>query len=197
MRNIILLVVVLFMTGCTSVKVQEMAPSLKVSHVCIQDNPKVIVADFIHVVRKGFERHGITTEIFKGKKPSYCEHHLTYTAFKTWDIGMYMHHAELQLYRGFDPIAYAEYHLNGEGGLALNKWASVKSKMDPVIDRLLAGYTPESVAAYRKPIADSSNSPQVEGDGKAKRLRDLKFWFSNGLITEQEYQSEKRKVLSL
>ncbi|OQY21109.1 MAG: hypothetical protein B6I37_09255 [Desulfobacteraceae bacterium 4572_35.2] len=47
MRNIILLLVVTFMTGCTSVKVQEMAPSLKVSHVCIQDNPKVIVADFI------------------------------------------------------------------------------------------------------------------------------------------------------
>ena len=196
MRNIILLLVVTFMTGCTSIKVQEMAPSLKVSHVCIQNNPKVIVAEFVPVVRRGFERHGITTEIYEEQKPRYCEYHLIYTALKTWDIGMYMHHAELQLYRDVKPIAYAEYHLIGEGGLALNKWASVESKMDPVIDRLLAGYTPEGVDAYRKPIPSSLNSPQINDDKKSKKLRTLKEWFGNGLITEQEYQSEKQKVLS-
>lgn len=68
-------------------------------------------------------------------------------------------------------ICRGDSYPNGKGGLALNKWASVKSKMDPVIDELLAGYTPETVAAYRKPTPDSSNSPQIDGDEKAKKLR--------------------------
>lgn len=32
-----------------------------------------------------------------------------------------------------------ESHLVGKGGLSLTKWASTKSKMDPVIDELLKG----------------------------------------------------------
>jgi hypothetical protein len=39
-----------------------------------------------------------------------------------WDIAMYMHHAELHLYRGWTQIGYAEYHLKGEGGFSLMKW---------------------------------------------------------------------------
>ncbi len=100
MKNIIVLSLVLFLSACTSIKVKEVDPSQQVSHVCIKENPRVIVNDFLPVVRKGFERHGITTEVYQGNKPSYCEYNLTYTALKTWDLGTYMHHAELTLYRG-------------------------------------------------------------------------------------------------
>ena len=183
-------------TACTNVTVREVDSSLQVSHVCIKDNPAVIVAEFIPVVRQGFQRHGITTEVYEEQKPRHCEYHLTYTALKTWDVGMYMHHAELQLYRGVEPIGYAEYHLDGKGGLDLSKWASVDSKMDPVIDELLAGFTPGMVDAYRKPIPDSFDTPETEENSKYKNLRELKDWFNEGLITEEEYNSEKEKILS-
>jgi hypothetical protein len=84
--------------------------------------------------------------------PNNCEYNLTYTALKNWDMATYMHHAELWLYQDNENIAYTEYHLNGKGGLALNKWASVDSKMDPVINKLLSGYSPEMVNAYRKAL---------------------------------------------
>ena len=40
--------------------------------------------------------------------PNYRDYHLNYIALKTWDMAMYMHHAELWRYRGLDNIAYAE-----------------------------------------------------------------------------------------
>ena len=133
--------------------------------------------------------------------PPHCEYHLTYTALKQWDVAMYMHHAELRLYNGHDQIAYAEYHLNGGGGLALNKWASVDSKMDPVIDRLLSDYSPETVDAFREaipkdPAIASEAVIETANSDTAERLRSLKEWYEEGLITQEEYDVKRQKVLA-
>jgi len=50
----------------------------------------------------------------------------------------YLTHAELRLWEGGKQIGFAQYHLNGNGGLDLGKWRSTQAKMDPVIDELLA-----------------------------------------------------------
>ncbi|WP_293372005.1 Sbal_3080 family lipoprotein [Nevskia sp.] len=139
MKGIIAIVVVA-LAGCTSVKVRPLAAEAAVKHVCIQDNPKVTVPDFVTIVRDGFDRHGLSTEIVTGTPPKNCETLLTYTALRSWDVVTYLSHAELRLERGGRQIGYAEYHLKGGGGFALNKWASTKSKMDPVIDQLLGDY---------------------------------------------------------
>lgn len=59
----------------------------------------------------------------------------------------YLSHAELRLEKGGHRIAYAEYHLRGKGGLSLSKWQGTKTKMDPVIDQLLADYSEVSDSA--------------------------------------------------
>lgn len=46
--------------------------------------------------------------------------------------------AELRLKQNGRTISTASY--KHSGGFALNKWAATSEKMDPVIDRLLAGY---------------------------------------------------------
>lgn len=195
MKTIIAISLVsLALLGCTNVKIKNIDPSLKLSHVCIEDNPKVIVGQFIPVVQNGFTRHGLTTEVYEGRPPVHCQHRLTYTALKKWDIGMYMHHAELHLYEGRNPIGSAIYHLNGGGGLALNKWASVKSKMDPVIDELLSGYTPEVVDSYRSEYIEAG-ADEVVNDRK-ETLEILKEWHEDGLIDGDEYEREKQRILS-
>ena len=97
----------------------------------------MIVGDFLYVIRNRFEYHGINTHVFDHPDPNKCEYILTYTALKTWDIGTYMHHAELRLEKGGIKIASAQYHLNGGGGLSLMKWQGTQTKMDPVVDQLL------------------------------------------------------------
>ena len=194
MIKIYLTITLLILTSCTSIKVQSLNPDLyKVYHVCIERNPKVIVEGFPGVIERGLERHGITSELYTDTKPNHCEYSLTYTALQTWDMSTYLHHAELRLYKGNQKIAYAEYHLNGKGGLSLNKWASVDSKMAPLIDQLLSGYSPEIVNDYRKPVPDTSleNSP----DDNTKKLIQLKEWHEKGLISDEEYKSQKQKTI--
>jgi hypothetical protein len=129
----------LLVFGCTTVRVQPVDRSIRLTHVCIQENPKVIVPSFLNVVRDGFERHGISTEVFSGSPPpTHCEYVLTYTALQSWDLALFLSHAELRLEHEGRKVADAEYHLTG--GLSLMKWQSTRTKMDPVIDELLKAY---------------------------------------------------------
>lgn len=199
-RLLLLALIASFIASCTSIKVQELDPEHEISHVCIQKNPKVIVGDFLPVVQRGFMKHGITTEVFDDEMPFYCDYYLTYTALKTWDIGMYMHHAELSLFKNHKMLGYAEYHLNGKGGLALNKWASVESKMMPVIDKLLVGYTPEKVKLFKskqKHVKSNEVNNQPPGNNTTEEeLKKLRKWFEEGLISKEEYKAEKEKLLN-
>lgn len=137
-------VFLLLLGGCTQINVAPVDPALRITHVCIEKNPKVRVSDFLSVLRKGFYRHGITTEVYSphsGWGEPACDYILRYTALRSWDVVPYLSHAELSLWdRHGRLIATAEYHLAGKGGLTFTKWEGTKSKMDPVIDMLLRGY---------------------------------------------------------
>ena len=138
-RAITVTVAAALAAGCTSVNVRPAEGIATLDSVCIVRNPRVIVADFLPVLQDGFHRHGIATAVVEQAQASACPATLTYTALRSWDFSPYLSHAELRLWRGGHQIGAADYHLVGKGGFALNKWASVRSKMDPVIDQLLAG----------------------------------------------------------
>lgn len=137
MKRWILVGLALAAAGCTSVKVRPVASSEGLRSVCIVNNPKVIVSDFVDVLRDGFSRHNIATSVVDQDKVESCDVTLTYTALRSWDFKPYLSHAELRLWRSGKQIGFAEYHLNGKGGFDFAKWAGTKSKMDPVIDKLL------------------------------------------------------------
>jgi len=137
-RVSVLTIVALAVAGCTSVTVRPVAASVQLHNVCIVNNPKVIVSDFVPVLRDGFARHHIATSVVDQSQAQSCVVTVTYTALRSWDFKPYLSHAELRLWRGGMQIGFAEYHLNGKGGYDLGKWRGTKSKMDPVIDQLLA-----------------------------------------------------------
>jgi hypothetical protein len=114
----------------------ESAPSLR--HVCIRENPRVLVDNFVPVVRDVLSRHGIRSEVFAGDTPAHCDVILTYTALRTWHLVPCLTHAEVRLERDGLQIGYAEYHLRGGGGLSFFKWQGTRTKMEPVLDELLA-----------------------------------------------------------
>jgi hypothetical protein len=127
-------------SGCTTITVRPVNNALEIKHVCITDGQQMCLdGRMIGVIREGFERHGITTQVYTGDLPSQCEYNLSYMCEVTWDFVTYMKHAELRLYRGNAQTGYAEYHLKGAGGFSLMKWQGTKTKMDPVIDELLSG----------------------------------------------------------
>ena len=136
------LLAALVLSGCTTVTVRPVkVDTAPIRHVCIENGEAMCFdGQMLGIIRDGFERHGITTEVYAGNRPAECLCHLTYMCERTWDLATYMHHAELRLYRDNTQIGYAEYHLTGKGGFALTKFAGTKEKMDPVINELLLDY---------------------------------------------------------
>lgn len=129
----------LAVTACTSVKVKPVDRGLAMNRVCIHTNPAVTVDDFVLVMDDGFQRHRIAVEVYDSDLPASCEYVVEYTALRSWDMKPYLSHAEIRITEHGRLVASATYHLNGQGGLDLGKWRGTKSKMDPVMDELLAG----------------------------------------------------------
>lgn len=139
-RPALMTLAVILVAGCTSIQVTPVPRMDVPPQVCIEENPKVIVEDFLPVVRDGFSRHGILTEVVSAPAPERCEYVLTYTALQSWDFATYLSVAQLTLARRGQTIATADYHLIGKGGFSLMKWQGTKTKMDPVLEQLLQNY---------------------------------------------------------
>jgi len=134
------IILVLSLSACTSINVTPIGESLSFSHICIEDNPKVMVNDFVDTISDLFHDHQITSEVYSGDIPSHCEYTMKYTALQSWDMSMFLSHAELRLFRGRHKIGNAIYHLNMRGGWDFSKWNSTRKKMTPVINELLQNY---------------------------------------------------------
>ena len=144
MNKALPIVLCVFLLGaCTTVNVRKVdATKHPLKLVCIEENPKVAVDDFMSVLENGFQRHGINTIVYQLKAPDRCEYTLWYTAFRGWDIAPFLNRAELRLRRGDEVVASAMY--KHSGGFALNKWASTEAKLNPVIDELLSDFSAQS-----------------------------------------------------
>lgn len=127
------------LSACTAVNVRPVPKTVKIDRLCIRDNPKVIVEDFVSVMRDGFARHGIPSEVIPEYAKANRKFVVTYTALRSWDFVPYLSHAEIRIEKDGFPVAAAEYHLRGKGGYSMLKWQGTRTKMDPVIDQLLGG----------------------------------------------------------
>lgn len=137
------------LTGCTAVQVTPLQSVAE--DVCIEANSKVLVEDFVPVLQAGFARHGISTQVHRSIARGQCSHIVTYTARRSWDGAPYLSSAEIRvLDTQRRTLASADYHLRGKGGLSLMKWQGTKTKMDPVIDQLLA-----NVEIQQKPTSQA------------------------------------------
>jgi hypothetical protein len=164
LRKIAILLVGLSIGGCTSVTVKPLDASYDVKHICIRENPKVVIDELVPVITDGLARHHIESEFVPSQldkvklqnsgdgyemdhyymnitpAPDSCDFSLTYTARQSWDIGTYLSTADIEISNKTGIIATANYHLRNKGGLSLLKWQGVKTKMDPVMDELLKFY---------------------------------------------------------
>jgi hypothetical protein len=189
--------------GCTSVRVKPVSADNRIDHICIQENPRVQVGDFVSVMQEGFQKHGITSQPFKENAPAQCSYTATYTARRKWDMAMYMADAQIDIQRDGRPIASANYHLKGGGGLSLNKWQGTREKILPVIDRLLAQVEPsnhvfatktEAPTPVAVPVAATMTAPP--SSELARKLSELKDAYDAQLITKDEYEAKRKALIA-
>lgn len=157
-RNSVLgLTGLMVLTGCSEVAVKPVAEGIPIHSVCIEENPEVLMADFVPVVRASFGRHGIASRVVPNPPPKDCTYIMTYRLSHRVDFAMYLTHAELWLKKNGRFLGTAEYRLTslGGGGLNMMRWQSTKTTLDPVLDQWLALITPTAKAMSPKAAAGS------------------------------------------
>jgi len=188
------LVGLLVLTSCTSIKVSPVESSYKISHICIEKNKRVLVGDFVSVLEEGIAKHGITSEEYTDSRPNYCRYRMTYVATRSWDIVPYLTNAHVDLFDGTEKIGSANYHLRGNGGLALNKWRGTRAKISPLLDDLFehvkAGEPFDRNTAINQAVNSTDNI-----DNKAHKLRELHQLLVDGVLTKKEFNKEKKDIL--
>lgn len=141
MKKIIgLFVIVLTVTGCTSIQINNndgFKPQ-SVKQICVISNPKVTIDGFDQSVVRSFARYNINARFYpENSKPALCETTMNYTALRSWDFVTYMSYAKFSLMKDGGIVSEAEFNLRGKGGLALNKWRSTDTKIDELVDQLV------------------------------------------------------------
>ncbi|WP_085633070.1 MULTISPECIES: Sbal_3080 family lipoprotein [unclassified Pseudomonas] len=127
----------LALAGCTNIKVEPVAPQYKITKLCIEENPQVVVGDFVAGMQNLLRRHSIDSQLYAAPVPASCEYRMSYTAIRSWDLSMYLSDASVRLYKGDQQIGFAHYYLTNQGGFDLSKLATVEEKMGPVLNQLL------------------------------------------------------------
>ena len=183
---LLLLATVTLLSGCTATRVTPLKAAA--DQMCIEENPKVQVSDFVPVLQEGFARHGIQTQIYSKIPRADCPYVVTYTARRSWDMAPYLSTAEITILGPRrQTLAKANYHLRGKGGLSLMKWQGTKSKIDPVIDELLASAQLSSTA----PPAAQTHSAAEPHKSLDERVRDLQ----QQKLGYEDYQRASRQLL--
>ena len=135
----VLFAAVIILSGCTTLETKPISSNEPVNLTCIKFNTDNNVDDLVSVIQDRFHTHGIETMVVKDSPmPHQCHYVLEYTADRWWDMAPYLVDAKLTMTKDGVFIGSGHYHLNGHGGLDLAKWAGTASKVDPVIDGMLA-----------------------------------------------------------
>ncbi len=180
--------------GCASTAVVEPvdAKAHQIEQVCIVKNPKAEVADLVEVLRVGFTRHNIRTATYeKSQLPTSCDYTLTYIARQEWDFATFMSYAQLQIHHGGSVIASAEYN---HSGFDTEKWSRTATKIDPLVDELLAGFPMPPTSAGLSGTGPAR--PLDQTNDVYTQLLKLDELRQKGVITQQEFDEQEKKVLS-
>jgi hypothetical protein len=139
-----IITIITLIAGCSiQTLVEPIPPQTSISEICILENPKVIISDFLPVVQENISRHGLRSSVYR-QVPSDCVYVLDYVAYQRWDFTLFMSDASIKLYRDKKLVGSVSYQtptgIFGGGGANPAKWKSTKEKLDPLLDELFKNY---------------------------------------------------------
>ncbi len=132
--------VVVSLYGCTAVNVSSVdLEKNPIKHLCILESTKSNTRDFISAMTERFEYYNITVETYLINKPKNCDAIVTFEAYRSYDPIPFLNRAKIEIRKDNKIIGTATYrHKGGVMSMALTKYGKTRSKVYPLIDKLLA-----------------------------------------------------------
>jgi hypothetical protein len=136
MKKLWVVTACLFLAACASPvsKVEPVPATEIISQLCIKENPKVFMEDFLPEVRQQIEERNIKTEILSPNLK--CNYILTYDAQWSWDwfwtFSVYLSMAEFSVTKHDQQIGMASYTAN----LGPSAIGRTKNKIRPLLIEL-------------------------------------------------------------
>lgn len=131
----LLIISALLLSACTTIQVKELdRKANRVDLICIENNPRVVVSDFVSVLEMELQARQIKTKVFSTERPKDCEYILTYVATRGWDLSPFLNDADIRISKNDLLVASAHYHVIS--GLNLTKYQGTQTKMAPVFKKL-------------------------------------------------------------
>ncbi len=132
-----LIVVSLF--GCTAINVSSVdLEKNSIKHLCILESTKSNTRDFSLAMKERFEQHNITAETYLINEPKNCDAIVTFEAYRSYDPIPFLNRAKIEIHKDNKIIGIATYkHKGGVMSMALTKYGKTRSKVYPLIDKLL------------------------------------------------------------
>lgn len=152
-RLLSLSIAIAVLSACSSLSVQELPKQhLAINHICIVDNPKVTITEFVPALQARLNHHGIGNTVINPKDEGQCTHTLKYVARRSWDFTTYLSEVDLKLFEHQKQIAFVSFK-QGSGSLA--KWGGTADKLNPLVDKMLGQSQP------KQPQSNSNIHPQA------------------------------------
>ena len=194
-------VVVASLVACNSIDVAPVkAEKNPLTKVCIQENPKVKVADFVSVLQQKFDQRGIETVVYRSAMPSSCNYQLTYTALRSWDFAPYLAYAEIRLRKDGRLIGKVDYNHNN--GLSLMKWEGTNAKIGPLLDQMLSQFPVAPLGHKSSAMVVEAGATQIGAEegvatpmSKAEWQKEQLQLLQQSGVSYEEYQRRYREIM--
>lgn len=135
MKQLLLLIIGLFVMGCTIHQKVDPVPKLAEAEICIVQNPDVRES-FLETYQRALEGKNFKTRILPHTAtPKECRQASTYTANWRWDLALYLAFVDINVFADGKSVGRAIYDSLGGGG-NLSKFIDAEKKIYELVDQL-------------------------------------------------------------
>lgn len=198
------LVACLVVSACSITQTVDPIEDVFSREICVIENTAV-KSGFIAELKNSLHAKNFTVRTLSGDATTNdCPTVATYTARWSWDLTIYMSYAEITVFQDGRLAGRALYDATSGGG-RLDKFVDAEPKIRELVNQLFPGsYDFESVSSnppVREPakIMDPLQGRPTENDSRSpdlyEQLLKLDELRSRGILTEEEFEAEKKKLL--
>ena len=191
-RLIILALIPLALGACTITQTVDPVEHVSTNEVCIIENPQVRDG-FLPELQNSLRSKNAQVRVLSATAATTdCVIVATYVARWKWDLAMYMSYAEINVFQNGQVTGKALYDAT-KGSGKMSKFIDAEPKIQELVNELFPTNFP--AAAANGEIINSTLAGIASGTDLYAEILKLDDLRQRGLITDEEYETEKRELL--